>query len=69
MATYAKSGDVICLVFSKAEANALMELAEMGDTRIPKVSMNGSKRAAMDRALRTITTACTPGSRSGAAIN
>lgn len=68
MATYAKSGDVIAIVLSKAEANALMRLAETGDSHTNKSRMNGSQRDAMDRALRTITIACTPGSRSGAAI-
>lgn len=67
MAAYVKQADQVVLILSKAEANALRDMAEFADAHCPP-RPNNSTAEARSRAYRAICTACEPGSRSGAAI-
>lgn len=68
MAAYLKQADQVVLILSKAEANALFHLAEIGQIKDGQRAVNGATREVRDRAFRAISTATTPGSRSGARI-
>jgi hypothetical protein len=68
MAAYVKQAEQIVLIFSKAEANALLDLALVGADRMGQNPVNGSTADARIRSVKALEVACTPSSRSGAAI-
>lgn len=69
MAAYVKQGDNIVLMFSKAEATALRDLANYADDATAGEPRNGSTAAAQSRAVRAINVATSNTARSGAAID
>lgn len=68
MAAYVKQSDQVVLILSLAEANALFDMAETGKIADDHKVFNGSTQEVRNRAFRAISTATTPGSRSGARI-
>ena len=67
MSVYAKQGDNVVLLLSRAEANAL--LAHVYDDAESREKLkNGRTQEALQRAMKALTCACEPASRSGAAF-
>ena len=69
MAIYAKQSDTIVLVYTRAEAAALLELAYVGADRMRDHTVNGATKDARERAIKALELGCTPSARSGAAVN
>lgn len=68
MAAYVKQGDQIVLLLSRAEAQALRDLALYAEHALADDVINKQTKLAADRASRALSIACEPSSRSGAAI-
>lgn len=68
MSAYVKHGDQVVLIFSKAEANALLDVVVAGDDSLSEIPANGATIDARRRAVRAVETACEKSSRTGAAI-